>query len=72
MRWLTELKAIRVAKGMTQSDLANTMGVTQPVITMWESGTTVPNGAKLPDLADALCCSIDALYGRTPPGQDAS
>lgn len=68
MKWLTELKTIRTTKGMTQNSLANAMGVTQPVIAMWESGVTIPNAAKLPDLADILNCSIDELYGRTPPG----
>lgn len=67
MKWLTELKTIRTTNGMTQSSLANAMGVTQPVIAMWESGVTIPNAAKLPDLADILNCSIDELYGRTPP-----
>ncbi len=64
MGWMTGLKAIRIAKGMTQSNLANEVGVTQPVIAMWESGTVIPNGSKLPDLADALGCTIDALFGR--------
>lgn len=68
MGWMTGLKAIRTAKGMTQSNLANEMGVTQPVVAMWESGVTTPNGSKLPELADTLNCSIDALFGRNLPG----
>ena len=37
---------------------------------MWENGSILPNAAKLPELADALGCSIDALYGREFPGPE--
>lgn len=58
------LKAIRLSLGMTQADLAAKVGVTQSVIAMWERGATLPTASKLPDIADALNCSIDALFGR--------
>lgn len=61
------LKYIRQSIGMTQADLAQKMGVTQSLIAMWERGAVLPNAAKLPGLADALHCTIDALYGRGIP-----
>lgn len=62
------LKYIRQSIGMTQADLAQKMGVTQSLIAMWERGAVLPNAAKLPELADVLHCTIDALYGRERPG----
>ena len=61
------LKKIRLQRGLTQADLATKMGVTQSVVAMWERGAVLPSAGKLPELADALDCSIDALFGRKPP-----
>lgn len=72
MQTLIGLKPIREARGMTQKQLAGELNMAQSNIAMWESGAVLPSAGKLPELADILCCSIDALYGRTPPGQDAS
>lgn len=58
------LKYIRQKNGLTQADLAQKIGVTQSLIAQWERGAVLPNAAKLPELADALHCSIDALFGR--------
>ncbi|MBM6976972.1 helix-turn-helix domain-containing protein [Intestinimonas butyriciproducens] len=60
------LKYIRKKAGLTQMDLAAKLGVTQSLVAMWERGATLPNAAKLPELADVLHCTIDALYGREP------
>ena len=64
---MKELRRIRQERGLTQAELAREMSVTQSMIAMWESGAAMPSAAKLPELADALHCSIDELYGRTPP-----
>jgi len=61
------LKEIRLQRGLTQTDLAEKMKVTQSVIAMWERGATLPAASKLPELADVLGCTIDALFGREPP-----
>lgn len=63
---MTGLKEIRLRRGLTQTDLAAKLGVTQSVVAMWERGAVMPAASKLPELADALNCSIDALYGRDP------
>ena len=62
------LRNIRQANGLTQTELAEQMGVTQSLVAMWERGAVLPSAEKLPRLADLLGCSIDALYGREPPG----
>lgn len=38
-----ELKAARVLKGLTQSELAAVIGVTQQAVSDWESGRRAPN-----------------------------
>ena len=64
---MKELKRIRQERGLTQAELARQMSVTQSLIAMWERGAAFPSAGKLPILADLLHCSIDELYGRTPP-----
>lgn len=66
------LKALRLQCGMTQAALALKLGVTQSVVAMWERGAVLPAASKLPEIADALNCSIDDLYGREPPERTAS
>lgn len=51
--------------GLTQSELAEKINVSQPTIAMWENGGAMPTAAKLPHLAEALNCTIDELFGRT-------
>lgn len=61
------LKVIRLRQNLTQKQLADGLGVVQSSVAMWENGTAMPSAGKLPELADLLHCSIDELYGRTPP-----
>ena len=68
MQTLTGLKCIREARGMTQKQLAGGLNMAQSNVAMWESGAVLPSAGKLPQLADILNCSIDALFGRNPPG----
>lgn len=65
------LKSIRTKNELTQTELAKQLGVTQSTVAMWESGTVMPTGAMIPQIADVLGCTIDALYGREPPGPQA-
>lgn len=69
---ITGLKELRRTKSMTQADLARMIGVTQSVVAQWERGATMPNAAKLPELASMLNCTIDDLFGRTPSGRDGA
>lgn len=48
------LKLLRVARGLTQHQLALILGVTQGTISQWEKGITHPRCALVPKLAVAL------------------
>ena len=61
---MTDLKNIRRIVGLTQSDLARQMGVTQSMVAKWETGDSYPRGELLTKLADTLGCTIDELFGR--------
>lgn len=49
-----DIVAARKAKGMTQAQLADAMGVDQPVISRWESGKVSPNKENLAKLKEIL------------------
>lgn len=69
------LRQLRQMANLTQKQLAEQLNVSQSNIAMWETGAAMPSASKLPELADLLHCTIDALYGREPPGveeKDAS
>ena len=57
------IKKYRNQKKYTQEYLGNLIGVTTQAVSKWERGGT-PDAEILPQLADALDVSIDALYGR--------
>lgn len=58
-----QIKKYRVQKRYTQEKLGNIIGVTTQAVSKWERGGT-PDAEVLPQLADALGVSIDALFGR--------
>ena len=59
-----KIKELRQAAGMTQMELAEKVKVNQTAVSQWERGSALPACDKLPELADALRCTIDALFGR--------
>lgn len=61
----------RKAASCTQSQLAEKIGVSQPAITAWETGSAFPRANMLPAIAAALGCSIDELFA-DPGGDNAS
>lgn len=58
MRW------IRVARGLTQAQLAARLGLPRPCITRWESDVRTPSLENIVKIADALDVSLDILFGR--------
>ena len=58
------IKELRQAAGVTQQALAEQLHVDRSAVAYWENGTAMPKAALLPALADALGCTIDALFGR--------
>jgi transcriptional regulator with XRE-family HTH domain len=61
------LKHFRVAAGMTQTKVAEAVGITQPSYQRWETGSADIPEAKLKKLAKVLKTTPEALHGRHPP-----
>lgn len=59
-----KIKELRQAAGLTQAELAAKINVNQTAVSQWERGSVLPGCDKLPDLANVLNCTIDALFGR--------
>ena len=55
----------RKAKGMTQEELANQLGVSSQAVSKWENDASCPDISLLPRLCHTLGISTDALL--TPP-----
>lgn len=54
----------RCAKGLTQAAVALSLGVTQSLVSQWESGNVELSARDLRRLADMLGTSMDHLAGR--------
>ena len=59
------LYELRNARGITQKQLAESLGVTIRTITNYENGSREPNIATLIVLADFFDVSLDYLVGRS-------
>ena len=59
---LVGLAPRRQRAGMTQRQLAEALGCTQALVSLYESGDAWPRASILPAMADLLGCSIDELY----------
>lgn len=59
------LKAARIAKGVTQTELAERIGVTAQAVSSFEKGTKEPKMEMVKRIAEALGISVAELYGRT-------
>lgn len=58
-----QIKAIRVQQGLTQYELAKKLGLSsKSTVSMWESGERTPSAALLPQIAEALKCSVSDLF----------
>lgn len=56
----------RKAKGITQEQLANYIGVSKASVSKWESGVSFPDILLLPELATYFNISVDELLGYSP------
>ena len=54
----------RKNRGLTQQDLANAAGVSVQAVSKWVVGQSLPDVTLLPDIADCLGLSLEALFGR--------
>lgn len=56
------LRRLRLAKGLTQEQLAATLSVSIQTISRWECGNTLPDVMLLPEIARLYGVTIDDLY----------
>ena len=57
------IKTRRRELGLTQKELADRLFISDKTVSRWESGNQLPEAQMVPDLAQALQLSINALYG---------
>lgn len=57
------LKKYRIQNGLTQEQLAEVFGVSPQAVSRWELGTTFPDIALLPVIADYFDITTDELFG---------
>ena len=57
-----KIREYRERLGLSQRDLARKVGVSGPLVSMWESGEMLPSTKLLPTLAYALDCRVGDLY----------
>ncbi|NLG10132.1 MAG: helix-turn-helix domain-containing protein [Coriobacteriaceae bacterium] len=55
------IRTLRKNSGLTQSTLASQLGVSDKAVSKWERGSGCPDVSLLPELAQVLGASIDAL-----------
>ena len=60
-----KIKALRLAKSMTQEQLAGKLMVSPQAVSKWENGAAMPDIQLLPELSVALGATIDALFSMT-------
>ena len=61
---MEQIRKLREAAGLTQTELARILGVQPCAVSLMEQPGRFPDVSRMPAIADALHCSIDALYGR--------
>ena len=62
---MSNIKLLRVEKGLSQEQLAKEAHVTQTAVSQWELGRTAPDKDVANTLADFFGVSLDFLLGRT-------
>ena len=58
---MSNLRELRLKRGLTQKELAKLLSVNRTTVTLWELGTNKPRADMLVKIAKVLRCSIDGL-----------
>jgi transcriptional regulator with XRE-family HTH domain len=56
------IKRLRHRIGLSQTELANKLGVTAQAVSKWETKTNSPDIALIPKIAELFDVSIDELF----------
>lgn len=63
MKVAKRIKEARIARNLTQMNLADAMGVSYQAVSNWERGNSMPDISKLEDLCGCLQISVGELLG---------
>lgn len=69
MKLAENVRALRLAHGQTQEDVARALGITPQSVSKWERGEGLPDITLLPALAAHFSVSTDELLGCAPPSR---
>lgn len=58
------IKRARIERGISQSELSEMIGVSQAIISLWETDKFTPGTYNLISIADAFDIGLDELVGR--------
>ncbi len=61
------ISTLRKQQNMTQMELADRLGISFQAVSNWERGNTMPDIAKLPELAEVFGVTIDELFSEPAP-----
>lgn len=64
------LSNLRRSQGISQSQLADKLGVKKQSISNWENGNIMPSVEMVEKAADYFMVSVDYLLGRDEPRED--
>lgn len=64
------IKKLRIAKQLTQEELASYLGITSKAVSQWECGRTSPDISQIPALCNLFQISADELLGIHHPKSD--
>ena len=71
MEFSERLKKLRKDTGLTQVDVAEKLGISQPAYASWERGIKKPTQDNLVKIAQVLNVSVDYLVGNLEEKSDA-
>ncbi|WP_019205472.1 helix-turn-helix transcriptional regulator [Limosilactobacillus ingluviei] len=58
----TELKVLRVRKGLNQEEMGKQIGISQVTISAWERGDSIPSGKNIKKLADFFGVKPNVIF----------
>jgi bacteriophage CI repressor helix-turn-helix domain len=70
MEFSERLKKLRKDTGLTQVDVAEKLGISQPAYASWERGVKKPTQDNLVKIAQVLNVSVDYLVGNSEEKSD--
>ena len=66
-----KIKTLRKQRGITQEQLADSIGISFQAVSKWENNQSCPDISVLPDLADVFGISVDELLGKGGAAREA-